>query len=225
MARANNKYNDEFVDELDGDGSEGRSLSEQIDLQHYLRILRKHKWPITLFTAAVTALAAYYAYTATPIYSATSTLLIEQQKTNIPTIEELYGVDNQNTDYYQTQFELLKSRSLAERVIPTLNLWDHPELSRSARDALSKQDAAQRDALGEPSSKVSGVFNDILETVGLNETGGSNTNIEGTGEIAGTVTNDINNTTMAATDPAAMDSGLAGGDAEVDLRKDVIYDW
>jgi len=186
----------------------------------------------TLFTAAVTALAAYYAYTATPVYSATSTLLIEQQKTNIPTIEELYGVDNQNTDYYQTQFELLKSRSLAERVISKLDLWNHPELSRSAREALSKQDAAQRDALGEPSSKVSGLFNDILGTVGLGDAG--DTSAEQATELANPVSSTVD-TTVAATDPLApgsesTDSGLMaevdtmsyGYDPEVEKRKSVI---
>jgi len=105
-----------------------RSGAEQLDLQHYLRILRKYKWPITLFTAAVTSLAAYYAYTATPVYSATSTLLIEQQKAAI-SLDELYGVDTENTDYYQTQFELLKSRSLAQRVLNRLDLWNHSEFA------------------------------------------------------------------------------------------------
>lgn len=215
MARANNNYNDEFVDDMDGDGSDGRSLSEQIDLQHYLRILRKHKWPITLFTAAVTALAAYYAYTATPIYSATSTLLIEQQKTNIPTIEELYGVDNQNTDYYQTQFELLKSRSLAERVITTLNLWDHPELSSSAREALAQQDAAQRDALGEPGSKVTGMFSDLMSSVGLSENSAANVdspvNQVPAQQVAETATDDINASDIGASMTTAngMSNGLA----------------
>jgi len=113
-------------------GEEHSAIGEKMDLQHYLRVVRKHKWPIALFTAAITSLAAYYAFTATPIYRATSTLLIEQQKANVVSVEELYGVDTENTDYYQTQFELLKSRNLAERIISAVNLWNHPELSPSA---------------------------------------------------------------------------------------------
>jgi len=68
MARAADDF--DIIDENEDSGS----AFEQIDLQHYLRILRKYKFPIVLFTAAITALAAYYAYTATPIYSAKSTL-------------------------------------------------------------------------------------------------------------------------------------------------------
>lgn len=128
---ANDEYQDISIDEAP-------SVQEQLDLQHYLRILRKRKWPITLFTGLVTALAAYYAYSVTPVYSATSTLLIEQQKANVVSIEELYGVDNQKTDYYQTQFELLKSRSLAEKVIEKLDMWNDPELSPAARAQQAK---------------------------------------------------------------------------------------
>jgi len=230
MAR-NNNYNDEFVDDFDSGGADGRSLSEQIDLQHYLRILRKHKWPITLFTTAVTALAAYYAYTATPIYSATSTLLIEQQKTNIPTIEELYGVDNQNTDYYQTQFELLKSRALAERVITKLDLWDHPELSWSAREALSKQEAAQRDALGEPENKFSSIVNDLLDKVSVSDSASfeeeqSDVMAEVSTEVSTEVGTNAASTQVTSADPNTIntntglgDSGVMGQDSAADNRR------
>ena len=162
---ADNNFNDDFANDAD----DGRSFADQIDLQHYLRILRKHKWPISLFTAAVTTLAAYYAFTATPIYSATSTLLIEQQKANVPNIEEYYGLDSNSSDYYQTQFELLKSRSLAERVIEKLDLWDNPELSAAAREAKARQEAAQRSALGlnEQDDSIGGKVKGLLANAGI----------------------------------------------------------
>jgi len=113
-----------YFDEPEHSGS---SIADQIDLQHYLRILRKHKWAITLFTALITCLAAYYAYTATPIYRSTSTLLIESQNEGVTPFEDLLAGDTTNTEYYQTQFELLKSRELAKRVIDKLGLQAHPE--------------------------------------------------------------------------------------------------
>ncbi len=97
-----------------------------IDFQHYLRILRKHKWSIFVLTALITASAAFYAYTATPIYKSTATLLIESQKANVVSIEEMYGFEGAGAEYFQTQFELLKSRALAEKVILKLNLQEHP---------------------------------------------------------------------------------------------------
>ena len=160
MAASNNNAQG-YHDDFDDDQSSG-SFTDQLDLQHYLRILRKHKLPITLFTAAITALAAYYAYTATPEYSSTSTLLIESQGTNVPTIEELVSGDTESQDYYQTQFELLRSRALAARVVNHMGLWNHPELSPQAREDQSRVAAAERQVIGgdaEASSGVSGLIN------------------------------------------------------------------
>ena len=117
--------------------SSGGLLGDSLDLQAYMRILRKYKWLIVLFTAAVTGLAGYYAYTATPIYQSTSTLLIESQRVNVVSVEELVGLETENTDYYQTQFELLKSRELAKRVIDSLGLMDHPEFSAGSDNPSS----------------------------------------------------------------------------------------
>ena len=119
------------------------SVFNELDLLHYLRILRKFKWPITLFTALVTALAIFYVYTATPIYRATSTLLIEDQGGDPIPIGELVGIDTQSQDYYQTQYELLRSRGLALRVINNLNLWEHPEFSDSAREKILKAEGVE----------------------------------------------------------------------------------
>jgi len=157
-------YNDAFDDSFDQSGS----IADQIDLQHYLRVLRKHKWPVTLFTVAVTLLAAYYAYTATPIYSSTSTLLIEEQtNSRMPQLDELIGLETGNKEYYETQFELLKSRTLALRVINKLNLWGSPELSSSAREAQAREVAAQRSALGEEPRGVKGAIDSLLQQAGF----------------------------------------------------------
>jgi len=115
----------------------GSSGVAQLDLQHSLRVLRKYKWAITLFTAVITCLAAYYAFTAAPIYRSTSTLLIESQNEGVTPFEDLLAGDTTNSEYYQTQFELLKSRELAKRVIDKLGLHDHPEFSFRAIKAAS----------------------------------------------------------------------------------------
>ncbi|MDO6462122.1 polysaccharide biosynthesis tyrosine autokinase [Granulosicoccaceae sp. 1_MG-2023] len=100
-----------------------------IDIQHYIRTLRKYKWQILGLTALITGLAVFYAISATPIYRATATLLIESQKANVVSIEEIYGFDGANEEYYQTQFELLKSRALAEKVIDRLDLANNPDFA------------------------------------------------------------------------------------------------
>jgi capsular exopolysaccharide synthesis family protein len=151
------------------EGAGDAPIADQLDLQHYLRIMRKHKWPIVLFTAAITCLAAYYALTATPVFRATSTLLIEQQKANVVSIESLYGVDTENTDYYETQFQLLRSRALAQRVVTRMNLWENPELAGS--DPLvpvdGAPDSAVPDAGNEAEGGVEGLLSSVLSAIGL----------------------------------------------------------
>lgn len=151
-------FEDEFSYDS-GSSDSDKSRGEVLDIQQYLRILRKHKWPIMLFSALVTVCAGYYAYTATPIYSATSTLLIEsQQQANVLSIEELIGSDTESSDYYQTQFELLKSRRLAERVIDYLNLWDDPLMSSVAAARLAADQSVNG---GDNEGGINGLISDI----------------------------------------------------------------
>jgi polysaccharide biosynthesis transport protein len=100
---------------------------ETIDLRHYWRVLMRFKWGIAglgLLSAIGTALVVI---NADNIYESSATLLIESNKPSITSIEDIYGIDAQNREYYSTQFELLKNRNLAERVIRDLNLLNNPE--------------------------------------------------------------------------------------------------
>ncbi len=100
---------------------------DSIDLRHYWRVLLRFKWGILglgLLSGVVTALVMLQAE---DIFESRATLLFESNQPKIATIEDLYGMESQSREYYSTQFELLKNRTLAERVIDELNLGDHPE--------------------------------------------------------------------------------------------------
>lgn len=162
----------DFEDGFGDDSSE--SQFGQLDLQHYLRILRKYKFPIVLFTAAITALAAYYAYTATPIYRATSTLLIESTSDSPITFEQLVGAETENGEYYQTQYELLRSRALALRVVNKLNLWENPEFSRQSLNTDSEASApialtADNAIQSQDQSGLSAAFKSLKTLAGIEE--------------------------------------------------------
>lgn len=105
------------------------AFSDQLDIQHYLRILRKHKWPIVLFTAIVTVLAGYYAYTATPVYRATAIMVLVDDERGVVGFDQFVGLDTSSQDYFQTQVEIMKGPSLTRRVIDVLDLWEHSELT------------------------------------------------------------------------------------------------
>ncbi len=100
---------------------------QEIDLSQYLAVLRRRKVGIFGLSFLFAVLAALVVMSMTPIYSSTSTLLIEADDANVVSIEEVYGIEKANQEYYQTQFEILKSRQLAEKVIDQYQLGAHPE--------------------------------------------------------------------------------------------------
>jgi succinoglycan biosynthesis transport protein ExoP len=95
----------------------------------YWRSIVKRKWAILGIAIIVAVLAALAALSTTPVYHATATLLIEQNRTKlVATIEEVYGSVSNNREHFETQADLLGSRALAIKVIEKLNLTKHPEL-------------------------------------------------------------------------------------------------
>ncbi len=107
-----------------------------IDLRQYWQTIMRHKWGIIGFSFVVTLLTILVVYSLTPIYRATATLLIESQQANVVSIEEVYGIEGGQSEYYTTQFEILKSRRLAEKVVNRLGLVDHPEFNKVEESLL-----------------------------------------------------------------------------------------
>ncbi|WP_415890403.1 GumC family protein [Neptuniibacter sp. SY11_33] len=109
----------------------GRLMDEEvIDLRQYWRTLMRNKWGILGFGFVVTVLTILVVFSMKPVYRATATLMIESQQANVVSIEEVYGLDKSNSEYYLTQFEIIKSRKLAEKVVNKLNLQEHPEFNQ-----------------------------------------------------------------------------------------------
>ena len=101
-----------------------RVSPKKLDFLFYWVALNNKKWPIVFFTAFMTVVAILYTLVATPVYAANATLLLESQKANIVSIEDLVSSEQESIDYYGTQYAILKSRALAERVLNQLELED-----------------------------------------------------------------------------------------------------
>lgn len=97
-----------------------------IDLSHYFRVVNNNKWRILSLSLIITLLAALIVLTMAPIYQASSSLLIESEETNIVSIEQVYGLDASKKEYFETQYEILKSRHIAAKVVEKLDLGDNP---------------------------------------------------------------------------------------------------
>ncbi|MCQ4346589.1 polysaccharide biosynthesis tyrosine autokinase [Pseudomonas stutzeri] len=103
------------------------------DLLQMWQTIWRRKWSILGLTLIVMMAVALGTYAMTPIYRATATLLIEQKKANVVSIEQVYGAEGTGNEYLETQFQLLKSRVLAERVVNALELTSHPEFDPRQR--------------------------------------------------------------------------------------------
>ena len=86
----------------------------------FWRVIRKRKRLIALFFFAVVATVGVGTLLMTPIYTSETTLLIEEKGPQVVDIKQVLtetigGTDKH--DYYETQYEVLKSVSLAAQVI------------------------------------------------------------------------------------------------------------
>ncbi len=98
------------------------------DLVRYLRTLNRYKWGILMVVVAVGMLAALYASSLRPIYRGTATVMIEMQKPKAVSNQDLYeAIAYSSRDYFLTQFEIIKSREFAERLVRVMRLTKHPE--------------------------------------------------------------------------------------------------
>jgi len=116
-------------DELKDSNSE-----DVIDFSHYTRVVIDSWLKIALFCFMVSMLSVLLVLQMTPKYTATATLLIEAQEKKAISIDEVVGFDSSQKEYYQTQYEIIQSDPIAQRVIDKLNLSDNPRFNVSLED-------------------------------------------------------------------------------------------
>lgn len=120
---------------------------EGIKLLDLWLIVLKRRWLIAAVAAIIFILVGIFTFVKTPIYTATGQLLIEKEP-NILTFEEIFQVESFQASYYETQYKLLQSRSLAERAAERLHLSERPEFAGNGRNpAPAKNDPAVQGSL------------------------------------------------------------------------------
>ncbi len=99
----------------------------EVHLRDYWKVILKRRWTILAFFLIVVGTTVVATFTMNPIYRATTTIQINKENPQIVDFKEIFAVNTMDMDYYQTQYKILESRSLARRVIQTLNLQEHPQ--------------------------------------------------------------------------------------------------
>ncbi|MBV8055774.1 MAG: polysaccharide biosynthesis tyrosine autokinase [Deltaproteobacteria bacterium] len=92
-------------------------------LKEYIAVVQKHSSVIAALVLGVLILTALIVFTQNPQFTAHSTIMIERQAPQVLDMKELMPEASENdNDYYYTQYEILKSRTLARQVIRKLGL-------------------------------------------------------------------------------------------------------
>jgi succinoglycan biosynthesis transport protein ExoP len=104
----------------------GPMVGDSAHLRDYLRIVYKRRWTAITAFLLVFGSVTLYTFTATPIFSARTQILIENENPNVVQFEEVYEQNKTTNDYYQTQYRILQSRLLARRTLDAEKLWEHP---------------------------------------------------------------------------------------------------
>ena len=113
---------------------------QEVHLRDYLRVLRKRRWTVIAFFVILVTTVAVGTFTARPVYRSVVQILIERENPNVVSIQEVLAIDATATDYYQTQYEILKSETLARRVIARLHLDRHPEFQEVSQKSEGRPD-------------------------------------------------------------------------------------
>ncbi|MEX0852705.1 MAG: polysaccharide biosynthesis tyrosine autokinase [Bauldia sp.] len=148
------------------------------DLRKYLWLLVKHRWIIVGSVVLFASLGLMVTFLATPIFRASATIQINRDVPKVVDVQrDLQPLDTGGAEFYQTQYELLKSRSLADRVVASLNLEDDAQFL--AADAPSpwaklrrwlfggKRDSGPVDSVADVAARRKAAADRVLANLGV----------------------------------------------------------
>lgn len=98
-----------------------------VQLDDYLYVLLRRRHAVLAIFLIFAVPACLRAYLARNVFEGTAQILIEHVAPQVLNFKDITADDGGSGDYYQTQYNLLRSRSLAERAVLELNLLADPE--------------------------------------------------------------------------------------------------
>ena len=110
----------------------------EVHLLDYWRILWRGRWTIASVFVVVTTLVALGTFTQRPIYRGMASVEIQLQTRKVAPVAEVsemgaggYGWLAEER-YFNTQYEIIRSRAVASRVFERLDLYNHPSFQKAS---------------------------------------------------------------------------------------------
>lgn len=108
-------------------------MEEAPDFLAYWRVIRKRRWTILTIFFVVFTVGLAWTLRQKPIYHAKALVEIEKENPSLVSPQELFQLEAVSDAYLETQYKILKSEALAERVIDHLGLDQLAEFSPQKR--------------------------------------------------------------------------------------------
>ncbi|MCC6860636.1 MAG: polysaccharide biosynthesis tyrosine autokinase [Bryobacterales bacterium] len=103
---------------------------EEVPLRLFWRVLRKRFWKIVFCFVTVFLSVLVATLKQTPVYEAAALIEIDKENPQILSFKEILNLESNSDEYLETQYRVLKSRSLADKVVRELKLFRKPEWYR-----------------------------------------------------------------------------------------------
>ena len=121
---------------------------DDVHLRDYWNVLLRHRWTILTFLAAVVLTTAVVTLVTTPIYRSTVLIEIGPQNPNVVAFQDVVEMARSQREFFRTQYDVLRSRNLASRIIDLLQLEADPVFNPPARQSI----------LGRVKKQIRGLF-------------------------------------------------------------------
>ena len=112
-------------------------FGEELNLREYWHIIKKRRWMVITLTFIIAVSVTILAFRQTSIYQAAARILIENAPPTILSYKDDPDLDISSNGYYQTQYEILTSRTLARKALERLGLLEkgaEPEKEETQRE-------------------------------------------------------------------------------------------
>ena len=108
--------------------------NREFNIRDYVQIAFRRKWIIIIPFIIVILFTIFHNYKTIPIYRATTNILIDDENPTIVSFKEVSAaLESRDLMFFETQHMILTSRSLALRVIKSLNLENSVEFDLAKR--------------------------------------------------------------------------------------------
>ena len=104
----------------------------------YIGLFLKYRTLVAIICAGFLVMGLVITFLMPRIYTAMSTVQIDREAAKVVRVQDGMGENANDPQFYATQYELLKSRALAERVVSSLSLADNKDFVNAGGGVLGR---------------------------------------------------------------------------------------